>query len=371
MLLREHPNFQLVREHRFLRVELLKPHWVMSTCSINGGLRQDLRHILNCQTCEGSALHPRAQTLHLMSREDQHTRNCDEAQLPTTLTAELSTAANMDYVALWDASYEDAQVTVAVTAGVEGNAGRAGDPAQWHEGVDGYLPTKPGTINIILLCHQSLSPGALARAVITLTEAKSAALADLAIPSRYSTHLATGTGTDQFAIACPVEDPQRFHWSGHHAKLGEIIGQAVHHAVLEALRWQNGLEITRTRNLFHALGRYGLNEKMFREWLSQGSAESPQRLFLLDSVPMVIHDPHVSASAYALAAILDRQGVGALPESSAHEAVLWQCALLASALAGKPQSFGGFVQRLSELPPLPVNSLLMQTLLWGWEAKWE
>ena len=43
-------------------------------------------------------------------------------------------------------------------------------------------------------------------------------------------------------------------------KVGELIGLTVRRATVEALRWQNGLEASYTRGLFHALGRYGLKE---------------------------------------------------------------------------------------------------------------
>jgi hypothetical protein len=42
-----------------------------------------------------------------------------------------------------------------------------------------------------------------------------------------------------------------------------LIGVTVRDATLEALRWQNGLEISTTRLLFHALGRYGVREADF------------------------------------------------------------------------------------------------------------
>ena len=37
-----------------------------------------------------------------------------------------------------------------------------------------------------------------------MTEGKSAALQRLAVPSCYSSDLATGTGTDQFCVAAPL-----------------------------------------------------------------------------------------------------------------------------------------------------------------------
>ena len=41
-----------------------------------------------------------------------------------------------------------------------------------------------------------------------MTEAKTAALQRLAAPSCYSTDLATGTGTDQYCVAAPLEGPR-------------------------------------------------------------------------------------------------------------------------------------------------------------------
>ena len=88
---------------------------------------------------------------------------------------------------------------------------------------------------------------------MTMTEGKSAALQRLAVRSLYSGDLATGTGTDQFAIASPLAGPHRLTSASTHVKLGELIGSAVRDATLEALRWQNGLESSYTRTVFSAL----------------------------------------------------------------------------------------------------------------------
>ena len=97
-------------------------------------------------------------------------------------------------------------VTAAVTAGVEGNATAAGEPATWRETETGMqkVPAYAGTINTMLLINRPLTPAALARVVVTMTEGKSAALHRLAVPSRLHVDLATGTGTDQYCIAAPL-----------------------------------------------------------------------------------------------------------------------------------------------------------------------
>jgi hypothetical protein len=49
--------------------------------------------------------------------------------------------------------------------------------------------------------------------------------------------------------------------AGTHSKLGELIGESVRQATLEALSWQNRLERSSTRSIKGALGRFGLTEK--------------------------------------------------------------------------------------------------------------
>ncbi len=53
-----------------------------------------------------------------------------------------------------------------------------GDPAAWRETEEGWqkVSALDGTINTFLLVNDSLSEGALARAVVTMTEAKTTAV---------------------------------------------------------------------------------------------------------------------------------------------------------------------------------------------------
>ncbi len=95
----------------------------------------------------------------------------------------MGTAANMNNAAFILEQFRDLQVVAVVTGGVEGNAGRAGDPASVVESADGFetLPPAnrepgPGTINSMVLINKPLIPGAMTRTIMTATEAKSAAL---------------------------------------------------------------------------------------------------------------------------------------------------------------------------------------------------
>ena len=255
------PKATVRRRGRFIVTDLLADHRVISTSQINGGQTDGLRHLVNHQCCEGKDHNDRFHVIVAKGEDFYHETVCAEIELPPGRTAMMATAANMNYAACAARSDADVEVLAVVTAGVETNAVCAGDPASSRELSEGVVSVPVGTINTILLSNMPLSPGALARTVITMAEAKSAALQRLAVPSCYSSDLATGTGTDQYCIAAPLEGARTLKYVNPHMKFGEIVGLAVRDATLEALRWQNGLEASYTRGLFHALGRYGIKEK--------------------------------------------------------------------------------------------------------------
>lgn len=164
----------------------------------------------------------------------------------------------------------------------------------------------------MVLINWPLTPGAMARAVVTMAEGKSAALRDLAISSRYSQDLATGTGTDQYCIAAPLDEAKKPKTNaGHHAKLGELIGKAVRQATLEALRWQNGLEPSYTRGVVHALRRFGFEEDQFFVEM-ETRLDADDFLLLKKNLKPVLYEPQVSAAAYAFAAVWDRVRFGTI-----------------------------------------------------------
>src|SRR4029434_10874311 len=88
-----------------------------------------------------------------------HARVCGEASVPPDYTAMMGTAANMNYAAVATEADDGVDVTAVVTAGVEGNATCAGDPAGWRETDAGMqnVPAYAGTINIILLINVTSS----------------------------------------------------------------------------------------------------------------------------------------------------------------------------------------------------------------------
>ncbi len=370
-LLCRQPCFAVHRAGRYLVAELAVPHRVLSNSVHVGGQREDLRYLVNHQSCEAAGDRERYGVIAADGPLAYHRRVCGELGLNPDETAVLGTAANMSYAAHLTTTFDDLRVDAFTTAGVAGNAARAGDPAAWTETDEGWcrVSPPPGTINTILLLDCPLTPAAQVRAVVTMTEAKSAALADLAVPSRYSPTVATGTGTDQFCVAAPLAPERRPKEStSPHVKLGEIIGVAVKGSVVEALRWQNGLEPSYTRGLFHALGRFGLTEAHALERLAKLLPAS--RYELLDrNRKAVFFEPGVGAAAYALAAVLDRVACRTIPEGLSHEALRCQAACMACALAGRPEAWPAFRTQLMAAPDDPIE-LVLHAVAAGWRAKW-
>ena len=368
-------GFTLDRRGRFLRACLKKPHLVLSTSHVNGGQSEGIRYLVNHQSCEGKGHQGRHDSLEAEGQAGYHRTACDEAGTPPEATALMGTAANMQYAAVREERFQETRVWAVATAGVQGNAGRAGDPATWDESGGAWKPVHalPGTINTLLIFDCPLLPAALARAVATMTEAKTAALLDLAIPSRYSPTLATGTGTDQFCLAAPIDAsvPPRT-WTGKHSKLGEILARAVTEAIKEALRWQNGMEPSRTRNLIHALGRFGIDEARLS---ADAGALLPEkdRALLLANFTAVLHEPQAAAAAYALAAVQDRIAQGTLPPAAGGEALANQAALLAAALASRTEAWPAFRAELLAAggEDLPLPSLISHAVALGWREKWK
>jgi adenosylcobinamide amidohydrolase len=361
----------LERRGRFLVARLSGVHRTLSTSSRAGGQSTAVTHLINHQSCEGNGHRERHEAITRFGLEAYHDDVCREVGVDPAQAAVMGTAANMNYAAVVTRADAGVTVTAAVTAGVQGNACCAGDPAAWRESDGKWERVHPhaGTINTILLIDRPLTEGALARAAVTMTEGKSAALARLAVGSLYSSDLATGTGTDQFAIACPLDGAAPLTSASPHTKLGELIGAAVRDATLEALRWQNGLEASSTRSVFHALGRYGLREATFFDDLAPLLSERSLEL-LRANAKSAIYEPLVSAAAYAIAAVLDRVRYETLPATLAREALRQQGANLAVSLAAKPERWSEFYRALPEPDPAHPAPFVLAAMALGWSSKW-
>lgn len=365
----ETPNFSAARMGRYVVVELRVPHRVLSTSAGTGGQSDAMRYLVNHQSMEPAGDMVRHDKVVSLTEEQYHDLVSRELGLDSTQVAAMGTAANMHYLGHRHLEFRDLRVDAFVTAGVEGNAMRPGDPGNWYEGEKGmeYVRPNNGTINTILIVNQPLTEAAHARAVTTLTEAKTAALMELAVPSRYSSHMATGTSTDQYIVAAPLAG-RKLKWTGPDTKLGELIGTAVREATKDALRWQNGLESSYTRSITRTLGRFGLTEpellKRLQELLPSGEYD-----LLVKNQMGVTMEPRLAAAAFAYAAVLDRLQYGTIPNELAAEMLRDQAATAAVAISTKTARWREFWQAI------PINASdrvdpFVRALALGWQAKW-
>jgi adenosylcobinamide hydrolase len=150
-------------------------------------------------------------------------------------TAGMLTAALVKDVGVSTQVWEDTKkaehdllkVCAYATVGLS-NKARAG-------GVQPAASLYPGTINTVVLINGTLTDAAMINAVITSTEAKTAALADLGVmvDSAGISRPATGTSTDAVLIA--TTERGSFHrYAGTATQLGYCIGRAVYEAVMAA-----------------------------------------------------------------------------------------------------------------------------------------
>lgn len=261
---------RVIRFPKSIQIHFAQKRQVLSTSPYHGGYREDLTAVFNFDETpeKGKNCVMRAPTY------EEHMRLItEELGLDPAHSAGLSTAAHMKYAVPATMSYRSISVTAIVTGGINKNGGRAGDPAGWDEEAQ-LEKHQTGTVNILLAIGARLSEGAMTKAVITATEAKTAAIQELLAQSCCSSGLATGTGTDGIIV---IANPQSEHYltdAGQHSRLGELIGKTVHEAVKQALYLQTGLGYQQQHNVFRRMGRYGVTEAAL---LARFQRSSPTR----------------------------------------------------------------------------------------------
>ncbi len=201
---------------RTLIVTLPERYRVLSWAPLGGGF-VEARTILNHQVniYEYPTLEPESYLYNLAQQFD--------VAVPVV---GLMTGVLMERLVRCTTQHDDLTIECFATVGLS-NALAVGDPATYAE--------RFGTINLIVAFNQALSPAALVEAVQIVTEAKVHALVAAGIRSTVSGALATGTGTDCVAVACPIAE-DAYRYCGKHTKVGELIGRVVSDAVGEGIR---------------------------------------------------------------------------------------------------------------------------------------
>jgi adenosylcobinamide hydrolase len=314
MLFKSSSGERIFRCASSIFVQLPPQRSVLSTSWLNGGYRKDLECVFN----HTISFHGDEEELKGGSAESHLSLAAEELGFNPALSTGLLTAANMEKVSVVTHSFRGVEVTAVVTGGIDVNGGRAGDPASYFQ-ENGRTRMVGGTINTILLIGANLPEYSLTRAVMTATEAKTVALQELMAHSRYSSGIATGSGTDMIAVIADRTSPFNLTDSGKHSKLGELIGRCVIEATKEALAKQSELNPLSQRNMFVRLERFGIDEKaIWKAAASMGGDCSKVRF--RESLKEMSTDPSLVSAASSVLHIVDEVSWGLMPENPGKKA---------------------------------------------------
>lgn len=287
---------------------------VVSTCNLNGGYREDIEYVYN-NSCGKSIEAGDIVTMKGNNMMEHYRALTLELNLPVDKTTGMCTAALMENMATVTQSKESISVTAIVTAGIDINGGRAGDPAQFNEFTNEPLDSTRGTINIFLLIDANLDAGTLTRSLITATEAKSAALEELMANSMYSEGLATGSGTDNIIAVSNLDSKIQLYNAGKHCILGELIGATVKKAVQEALNKQSGMNPKRQASVIWQNKRYGITyDKIFQHYQKLSINCCPSLEALIPTINEIASNSEVLAQIAAITHLIDQNRWGLLTE---------------------------------------------------------
>ena len=274
---------QLHKYMRCLVVPFQGKRKVMSTSMHNGGYREDLTAIYNHDVNPG------------VGRLDEHKYQDPDALkdfmeeslgLDYHKTANMATIVSMEDAVISSRSYDELSVTAVATASAELNAIRVGQGATSYEKSGEYTMLRPETINIMVFTNADMTPGCMARTIVTATEAKTAVLQELIAGSNRTSEIATGTGTDNVMVVANPESDNLLTYGGGHGKLGELVGVTVMEAVRASLENHSGLSAKSQHSVLSRMARFGLSEEALIE-----SYKAKDELMPLP-LPQFIHNIH-------------------------------------------------------------------------------
>ena len=290
----------------------------ITTSWINGGYKENIEAIFNHQLkepCEGNP-----DGLEGLNVQDYMIITAEKLGLNPEKTSGLITSADMEHAAISTKIFRNIEVTAVVTGGINVNGGRAGDPASYYE-ENGKFEFKLGTINTILIINSKLNESTLLKAMIVAVEAKTVALQQLMAPSKYSTGIATGSGTDGISVISNMESKNVLTNAGKHSKLGELIGKCVIEATTKALANQTNLTPDSQRDMLVRLNRFGIDEEKY--WQTAESIPgTKQKKEFIENLHNFSKNPLIVAMVSSILHIVDEIEWGLIPETAGKKAAV-------------------------------------------------
>ena len=186
--------------------------------------------------------------------------------------------------------------------------------------------------------------------------------------SKYSPGWATGTGTDQMAVACRKQEGFRLTGAGKHTKLGELVGRAVKSAVQAAMTRQNGLVPSARGAVWIWTRRYGIDRPELIRRVKAQLSEKAADLFEKNADSLLKDPPVVARGGRAVS--FSGPGLwGVLPHDTVAETPAGMAGLLAASISGKPEKTSQYAAGLSSCAPRlsgpAMVDLVCRALAWG------
>jgi adenosylcobinamide amidohydrolase len=195
----------------------------VSSAIYNGGFKK-VKAILNVQAPEGFSdqeLHANPQKFIIDSAK--------KVGISENFVGMVTAAAVDKFVLV---TKKDGDLAVSVTATAVDPEGNTCEHAE-SAGEIIKVEEMTGTINIMVIIDGNPTESCLVSTLLTATEAKTAALWELNIRSRYSGDVATGTITDSIIVA-KTNRGAPIVYGGPASKLGQLVGYCTRKAVKEA-----------------------------------------------------------------------------------------------------------------------------------------
>jgi adenosylcobinamide amidohydrolase len=283
------------------------PLKILSSALLNGGLIE-ANGIINVQVPEGSGSD--MNDMHWSGPENFLIKAANQLQLSKVKVVGLMTAAEMKNVVASTEKYNDVTISVFVTAGAT-VAVTAGEPAASKRS----QLQKIGTINIIVIVDGNLTDGSMVEVIKTVTEAKTVALRELDIRSRFSGDLATGTLTDSVAVGC-TKRGEPIQYAGTFTIIGELIGKCVREGVKKGIFKQENIEPNRP--LIGRLADRGLLLETILSQVSEGKVtnKSPNYLQLRKRLELILSDPKITSLVIASLRLDEDLAKGLIPKKT-------------------------------------------------------
>ncbi len=216
---------EITRRKEYIVVRALEGHLdVLSSAAYNGGLRK-AKAVINAHVPEDfdeDVENFFGQFLEKFEFESEF------EDINRNDAVGMMTAADMENASV----FEHGEVTAIATAGL----------------------VRMGTMNIILLIRDNVSVEGMTNAVITATEAKTAALIDLDVRDMQGS-IVTGTPTDAIAVVCHRDD-KGIKYCGTATEIGRQIYETTRKAVEDAFSREENMP--RSRDILKRLEEVGI-----------------------------------------------------------------------------------------------------------------